>query len=641
MAKLTFFLEDDQEVVVPLAGHITIGRAEDNDVQVDDERISKHHGEIIDLGKATFEVRDLGSVAGTLVNDVPIKNQVLKHGDTVSFGPLTGTFDAELETAVDELPKTVTTRVLTKAVPIKTTKVAVDRVEAVPAVAAQVLAADEASLSADIAKLQSELKRLKDESALAEQELEEWRLKAAKERNAHENRLSTLRSAEERLLPIQAAAKHAESTHSEWLAAIQRLSVEHSECSKSFDELLQKRGDEETSLAKLQTEKSSVEKELETLASRQSEATANLSRLAQETAEAELLIKQRKDAAEQEQARLESLQAEQMRLKESVEAGLSGLRQEQERQLAEEKAAHEDQILRLQTEYGEWQRKITAAQDTQAAHAELATAAVEKLGLLQRQIADAEATARHIQTENSSLQSEYEAATQQLTKVTESVREAMERVAELEAQHRSLALTDQEIGRLNGDLASLVQQHSATQLLLSEATEALSATETLQIQQTSRLHVLEQDILKAEARVAGLTTHQAKLETEAAALNSIIEEHRGTVEQIRRHAEEHERVKLAIEAARSELADLTGQLVPLRDWKASMDQLYARFAATPQGTPESQAIWKEIETGKAMLVKHILSLQTRVPRIMHVEFSRRGVKPTTPMKSERVQGKGS
>ena len=52
----------------------------------------------------------------------------------------------------------------------------------------------------------------------------------------------------------------------------------------------------------------------------------------------------------------------------------------------------------------------------------------------------------------------------------------------------------------------------------------------------------------------------------------------------------------------------------MRDWKEAMDLLYARFADLPQSSPEAQEVWREIETGKAALRKHILATQTRAPR---------------------------
>ncbi|OYW70300.1 MAG: hypothetical protein B7Z37_31150 [Verrucomicrobia bacterium 12-59-8] len=95
MAKLTFVLEDGQEVVVPLKEHITIGRGEDNDIVVDDERISSHHAEIVQNADGSLQVFDLKSTAGTFVNGESQLSCTLLHGDTIAFGPLVGILDLE------------------------------------------------------------------------------------------------------------------------------------------------------------------------------------------------------------------------------------------------------------------------------------------------------------------------------------------------------------------------------------------------------------------------------------------------------------------------------------------------------------------------------------------------------------------
>ena len=95
MAKLTFVLEDGQEVVVPLIGLITLGRDDDNDVVIDDERISRHHAELVTHADGRIEVHDLGSTAGTFVNDRPVRSHTIRRGDRLAFGPLAATIDLE------------------------------------------------------------------------------------------------------------------------------------------------------------------------------------------------------------------------------------------------------------------------------------------------------------------------------------------------------------------------------------------------------------------------------------------------------------------------------------------------------------------------------------------------------------------
>ncbi len=94
MATLTFILEDGQEIEVPLPEAITVGSKADNDVVVEDRRMSGHHARVErrDMG---YIVRDLKSRVGTYVNGSRVQEKVLTHGDRLKFGPLTGIFVVE------------------------------------------------------------------------------------------------------------------------------------------------------------------------------------------------------------------------------------------------------------------------------------------------------------------------------------------------------------------------------------------------------------------------------------------------------------------------------------------------------------------------------------------------------------------
>jgi DNA-binding CsgD family transcriptional regulator len=103
----------------PLAGRVlrlerdvaTLGRREDNAYVVPDPRVSRVHAELRREASAVI-VTDLGSSAGTKVNGVPIEGpKVIRHGDKVSFGPVTASFEdpaaaseAEDATMVFEVP---------------------------------------------------------------------------------------------------------------------------------------------------------------------------------------------------------------------------------------------------------------------------------------------------------------------------------------------------------------------------------------------------------------------------------------------------------------------------------------------------------------------------------------------------------
>jgi pSer/pThr/pTyr-binding forkhead associated (FHA) protein len=64
---------------------LTIGRAPDNDIQVDNLAVSSHHAKIVnEAGKLVVE--DLNSMNGTFVNNQRVKRITLKPGDIVLVG---------------------------------------------------------------------------------------------------------------------------------------------------------------------------------------------------------------------------------------------------------------------------------------------------------------------------------------------------------------------------------------------------------------------------------------------------------------------------------------------------------------------------------------------------------------------------
>ncbi len=80
-------LRDSQQITVCelAAGTLTIGRAEDNSLHLDDKTISKHHARIVTYFNATH-VEDLGSTNGTYVNGKKVNKKVLQPGDVLKIG---------------------------------------------------------------------------------------------------------------------------------------------------------------------------------------------------------------------------------------------------------------------------------------------------------------------------------------------------------------------------------------------------------------------------------------------------------------------------------------------------------------------------------------------------------------------------
>jgi S1-C subfamily serine protease len=74
---------------IPLSARVTIGRAPDNDVVLDDERVSRHHAVLEVDGE--LRVTDLGSSNGTFVRGVALRSgaAVLHDGDQLRIGGTT------------------------------------------------------------------------------------------------------------------------------------------------------------------------------------------------------------------------------------------------------------------------------------------------------------------------------------------------------------------------------------------------------------------------------------------------------------------------------------------------------------------------------------------------------------------------
>lgn len=87
LPRRPFLIVDGQRQIGLNATLVRIGRAHDNDVILDDRRVSRHHLELRwqhDL--ARFLAVDLNSSGGTRLNGYPIKQCTLEAGDVLSLG---------------------------------------------------------------------------------------------------------------------------------------------------------------------------------------------------------------------------------------------------------------------------------------------------------------------------------------------------------------------------------------------------------------------------------------------------------------------------------------------------------------------------------------------------------------------------
>lgn len=76
---------DRGQIFRELATPITIGREEGNDVQLNDERISRYHVKIQE-DKGRLVITDLESTNGTRINGHVCNLKILRTGDTISVG---------------------------------------------------------------------------------------------------------------------------------------------------------------------------------------------------------------------------------------------------------------------------------------------------------------------------------------------------------------------------------------------------------------------------------------------------------------------------------------------------------------------------------------------------------------------------
>jgi len=63
---------------------ISVGRALDNDMIIEDPRVSRHHAQLR-LRYGRYVLYDLGSSGGTYINGYPVEECVLHSGDVISF----------------------------------------------------------------------------------------------------------------------------------------------------------------------------------------------------------------------------------------------------------------------------------------------------------------------------------------------------------------------------------------------------------------------------------------------------------------------------------------------------------------------------------------------------------------------------
>jgi len=618
MAKLTFVLEDGQEVVVPLAERITLGRAEDNDVVVDDDRVSKHHAELVRNADGSVQVFDSNSTAGTFVNGERVRSSTARHGDRLSFGPLAALLDLE-EAPPNGRPVKGGRIAARKKDQNGKRKSRADTQTVLPP--DEMLARHNAAHLAEVARLEMEKARLQAETDAMQKDLREWQQRSEKERAQHNARVESLRAEEERLVPLKAAVLEAETAHAEWMKSIVELAGQHAEKNAALLELAARHDQKSAALRQLHEEEAVARREIEGLAAHREQTLAHLQQIRVDCAHDEAAL----DGLRRELAET-SARAEESR-------GLAEVREDQVRaaekrleQLAQRRAQIEAHVAEIAGAEEKLVHALARCREEEAAHAALSSA-LNTLGQEQRQ---GEACVRELESRILELkqsgeqmaaanQDEEESLRQardqlaacektlaarkiELEDETRSLEEAKTRRAEIERQCVELAGTERRLADVKNSLGETEKKLAGTKTAIMDCEARVSAYQT-------SIKTLEAEDTAAKGRVGELRAREKDLRTELAALAASERVERARFEEVRQlaaeaekeHAAQRGRLEAAFESRSQELEELVSRLTPLRDWKDAMDLLYARLAALPQDSPEARDLWHEIEKEKAGL----------------------------------------
>jgi pSer/pThr/pTyr-binding forkhead associated (FHA) protein len=96
MPKLILTTEAQGKVAYEFAeGSITIGRAPDNMIVIDDPSVSNRHA-VMELTGETYRLKDLDSTNGTKVNGLPVTETVLRFEDRIRFGAIDARYEPDV-----------------------------------------------------------------------------------------------------------------------------------------------------------------------------------------------------------------------------------------------------------------------------------------------------------------------------------------------------------------------------------------------------------------------------------------------------------------------------------------------------------------------------------------------------------------
>src|SRR6266852_4958077 len=86
MSRLVLKFDSASLKEVPLGPRpVTIGRAPDNDIQIDNLSVSNYHARVY-VEAGSLVVEDLNSLNGSFLNDIRVERAMLKDGDAILIG---------------------------------------------------------------------------------------------------------------------------------------------------------------------------------------------------------------------------------------------------------------------------------------------------------------------------------------------------------------------------------------------------------------------------------------------------------------------------------------------------------------------------------------------------------------------------
>src|ERR1700719_5248709 len=86
MSRLVLRFENAMLKEVPLETQpVTIGRAPDNDIHIDNLAVSNYHARVY-VEAGSLVVEDLNSLNGSFLNDIRVERAMLKDGDAILIG---------------------------------------------------------------------------------------------------------------------------------------------------------------------------------------------------------------------------------------------------------------------------------------------------------------------------------------------------------------------------------------------------------------------------------------------------------------------------------------------------------------------------------------------------------------------------